>query len=300
MADEMVQTLKDIEPGKTLKETQHFLGFANFYRRFIKDYSKIVLPLTNSTALDKKEWQTSPEIEKAQKQLIDAFKSAPVLKHFNPDLPAIVETDASDFALGVILSQKHEGRLHPVAFHTWKFTQAEINYDTVDKELLAIVDSFKRWRRFLDGANYQVQVITDHQNLELFHTTKVLNRHQARWVQELAGNDFRIFFRPGRQNIKADYLSRRPEHRLEERGDRKPENILKPEILNQNNRENPNNTPHTISLAHEYALSHLSNGMKNSWKRSDPLLRRTNSTNRDEAVSKQTQMHPIILNHPSI
>ena len=102
-----------------------------------------------------------------------------MLKHFDPDLPAIVETDASDFALGAILSQKHEGRTHPVAFHSRKFTQAEINYDTADKELLAIVDSFKRWRRFLEGANHQVQVITDHQNLELFQTTKVLNRRQA-------------------------------------------------------------------------------------------------------------------------
>ena len=74
-------------------------------------------------------------------------------------------------------------------------------------------------------------MITDHQNLELFQTTKVLNRRQARWAQELAGYDFRIFFRPGRQNVKADYLSRRPEHRLEKGGDRKPETILKPENI---------------------------------------------------------------------
>ena len=105
-----------------------------------------------------------------------------MLKYFDPDLPAIVETDASDFALGAILSQKYEGRTHPVAFHSQKFTQAEINYDTADKELLAIVDSFKRWRRFLEGANHKVQVIMDHQNLELFQTTKVLNRRQARWA----------------------------------------------------------------------------------------------------------------------
>ena len=104
---------------------------------------------------------------------------APVLKHLDPDLPAIVETDASDFALGAILSQKHEGQTHPVACHSQKFTHAEINYNTADKELLPIVNSFKRWRRFLEGANYQVQVITDHQNLELFQTTKVLNRWQA-------------------------------------------------------------------------------------------------------------------------
>ena len=107
------------------------------------------------------------------------FTTAPVLKHFDPHRQAIVETDASDFALGAILSQKHDN-LHPVAFHSRKVTAAEINYGTADKELLAIVDCFKRWRRHLEGANHQVMVVTDHNNLELFSTTKVLNRRQAR------------------------------------------------------------------------------------------------------------------------
>ena len=143
--------------------------------------------MTNSTSFEKHEWQSTSEIEQAQKQLVQAFTTAPVLRHFDPEEPAIVETDASDFALGGILSQKHEGRLYPIAFHSRKFTEAEINYDTADKELLAIVDCFKRWRRYLEGAKHQVQVISDHQNLELFQSTKVLNRRQARWAQELAG-----------------------------------------------------------------------------------------------------------------
>ena len=137
---------------------------------------------------------------KVQKQPAQAFTTAPVLQHFDPDEPAIVETDASDFALGGILSQKHKGRLHPISFHSRKFTEAEINYDTADKELLSIIDCFKRWRRYLEGDKHQVQVISDHQNLELFQTTKVLNRRQARWAQELAGYDFTILFHPGRQN----------------------------------------------------------------------------------------------------
>ena len=146
MTDEKVLALKEIDPFNTVKETQYFPGFANFYRRFIKDYSKIVLPLTNSMAHDKKEWQTTLEIEKAQKQLIDVLTSARVVKYFNPDLATIVETDTSRFALGAILSQKYDGQLHPVVFQSRKFTQAVINYDTADEELLAIVDSFKRWR----------------------------------------------------------------------------------------------------------------------------------------------------------
>ena len=143
MTDEKVETLKKIEPVKTLQDVQHFLGVANFYRRFIRDYSKIILLMTNSTSLAKQDWQCTLEIEQAQKQLIRAFITAPVLRHFDPEEPGIVETDASDFALGGILSQKHEGRLHPIAFHSRKFTEVEMNYDTADNELHDIVDCFK-------------------------------------------------------------------------------------------------------------------------------------------------------------
>ena len=127
----------------------------------------------------------------------------------------IVESDASDFTLGAILLQRHEGRLHQIAFHSRKFNEAEINYDTSDKEILAIVDCFKRWRQHLEGSKHQVQVITDHQNLEHFQTTKVLNRQQAQLAQELAGYDFKIYFRPGRHDWKPDYISCRPEYWLE-------------------------------------------------------------------------------------
>jgi hypothetical protein len=87
-----------------------------------------------------------------------------------------VETDASDFVLGATLSQiSDDKKLHPNAFHTRKFSPAEINYKIHDKKLLAIVDSFKAWRRYLEGSLHMVQVFTDHKNLEYFMTTKVLN-----------------------------------------------------------------------------------------------------------------------------
>ena len=73
--------------------------------------------MTNSKSFEKHEWQSTPEIEQVQKQLVQAFTTAPVLRHFDPEEPAIVETDASDFALGGILSQRHKGRLHPIRFH---------------------------------------------------------------------------------------------------------------------------------------------------------------------------------------
>jgi len=98
----------------------------------------------------------------------------------------------------------------------------EINYEIHDKELLAIVDTFKHWRCYCQGATHQVQVLLDHHNQEYFTTTKVLNCRQARWAQELAGIDFKIFYRPGWQNGKPIALSRRLEYRPEKGGGRKP------------------------------------------------------------------------------
>src|ERR1700694_3651179 len=95
---------------------------------------------------------------------------------------------------------------------------AEINYEINDKDLLAIVDCFERWRRFLEGAPHRTEVFSDNQNLSCFTTAKVLNRRQARWAQQLANYNFVINYRPGRQNEKADILSRLPQHRPEKGG----------------------------------------------------------------------------------
>jgi len=80
------------------------------------------------------------------------FTTAPILRHFDPALPTVMETDASDFAIGAVLSQQVEGRLHPVAFHSRKMDKAKINYEIHDKEMLTVVSTFKEWRRYLEGA----------------------------------------------------------------------------------------------------------------------------------------------------
>jgi len=156
---------------------QSFLGFANFYRRFIQDYSRVARPLTELRKKEqRKEWSWSLEAEAAFQELKKRFTTAPILAHFDAAKLVIIETDASDFAIGAVLSQRdNENRLHPVAFHSRKFQPAEINYEIHDKELLAVVDAFKHWRRYCEGATHQVQVYSDHQNLEYFTTTKVLN-----------------------------------------------------------------------------------------------------------------------------
>jgi hypothetical protein len=152
-------------------------------------------------------------------KLKHCFTTAPILTHFDLHHECIVEIDTLDFALGSTLSQTAEDKkLHLNAFHSRKFSLAEINYEIHDKELLTIVDCFKAWRRYLEGSLNTVQVFMDHKHLEYFTTTKVLNRRQACWAQELASMDFKIFYRKGTSNGKPDVLSRRPEYCPEKGG----------------------------------------------------------------------------------
>ena len=204
-----VKTILEWQPPRSVRDVQCFLGFANFYRKFIWNYSKIVLPLTQLTKKDQAFIWTN-EADTAFTQLKKAFTSAPILAHIDPEKPFTIEADASDFALGSILSQPgKDGQSHPVAFHSRKFTAAEINYEVHDKELLAVVDSFEQWRHFLEGSPHQIIIYSDHKNLTYFQTARVLNRRQARWAQFLTRFDFKIIFRPGKQQGKADALSRR-------------------------------------------------------------------------------------------
>jgi hypothetical protein len=176
MAEDKIEAIKEWQGPRSLRDVQSCHGFANFYWRFIKDFSRICRPLTESTKGEKQDWHWTSEMEKSFEELQNRFTTAPILSHFDPMKTCIIETDASDFTLGAILSQKDdEGRLHPIAFHSRKFQPAEINYEVHDKELLAIIDSFKVWRRYLEGALCTVMVYSDHENLEYFTTTKVLN-----------------------------------------------------------------------------------------------------------------------------
>ena len=214
MSEDKIRSILDWPTPSRLRDVQSFLGFANFYRRFIDGFSRICKPLTDGLKGSEKLWSWSTQCQLAFELLKRRFTTAPILLHFNPELPVILETDASDFAIGAVLSQLAlDKRLHPVAFHSRKMDKAEVNYEIHDKEMLAIVTAFKEWRRYLEGAKHQVKVYTDHKNLEYFLTTKILNRRQARWAQELAGYDFQIIYRPGRCNSKPDILSRRSEYR---------------------------------------------------------------------------------------
>jgi len=120
-----------------------------------------------------------------------------------------VKTDALDYALAAILSIVNEdNKVHPVAFHSRTFTAAELNYDTHDKELLAIFEAFKIWRHYLEGPAYSINVVTDHKNLEYFFTTKILTQRQVWWSEYLSQFNLVIRFRPGHLGTNSDSLTR--------------------------------------------------------------------------------------------
>jgi len=120
-----------------------------------------------------------------------------------------VETDALDYTLTAILSIVNEDNgVHPVTFHSRTFTAVELNYNTHDKELLAIFEAFKIWRHYLEGLAYPIDIVMDHKNLEYFSTTKVLIRRQAWWSEYLSQFNLVIRFHPGRLGTKLDALTR--------------------------------------------------------------------------------------------
>ena len=139
-----VQTVLDWRTPCSVRDVQCFLGIANFYRKFIKEHSAIILPLTQLTQKNQS-FIWTPGAAKAFMDLKKAFTFAPILARVDPHKPFVIEVDASDFALVSILSQQGvDGQLHPVAIHSRKFNAAEINYEVHDKHLQAIVDSFEQ------------------------------------------------------------------------------------------------------------------------------------------------------------
>jgi hypothetical protein len=190
-----------------LFEVQQFLGFCNYYRRFIKGYSDVAEPLTRLTKKDVPfEWLEDQQ--KAFEEMVFQFTTAPTLRHFDHSKEVRIETDASDYvSAGVLSQQDDEGVLHPVAFFSKKHSPAECNYDIYDKVLMAIIKALEEWRPQCEGAEHKLQLITDHKNVEYFLSKKLLNRRQARWAQFLSRFDYGIVYRPGKSNGKADALT---------------------------------------------------------------------------------------------
>ncbi len=155
------------------KEVQSFLGFVNFYRRFIERFSHIARPMFDLTKKDVP-FVWSPECDAAFAALKAKVTEAPVLILPNERQPFRVKSDSSDFASGGVLQQlsEEDGKWHPVVFLSKSLSSVERNYEVHDKELLAVMRSLEQWRHFLEGARHPVEIWTDHKNLEYFRTAR--------------------------------------------------------------------------------------------------------------------------------
>jgi hypothetical protein len=236
MEPDRVRTIAEWPEPESHRDIQVFLGFANFYRRFISAFSKIAKPMTDMLKGGKNGRFTglfvpTPAMKQSFQQLREAFTRAPVLVHFDPAKPIRLETDASGYAIAGIISQQAEdardgaegagrgkgkgragkGHWHPVAFWSRSMAPAERNYTVGDQEMLAIVMSCRHWRHYLEGARHPVEVLTDHHNLQRFMTTKALTGRQASWWETLSGYNLNIVYRAGSKN-PANAPSRRPDY----------------------------------------------------------------------------------------
>jgi hypothetical protein len=205
----------------TVRGIQSFLGFCNFYRRFIKDYSRIARPLHHLTK-DNVPFVWDQACQEAFEKLKESLSSAPVLYHYQSELPTKMETDASDGVVAGVLSQEVEGRWHPIAFYSKTMSPPEQNYEIHDKEMLAVVRALEEWRAELEGLQREdrFSIYTDHRALEYFMTTKKLNARQARWAEFLSRFYFVIRYRPGKENTLADALTRREGEKVDTGGQR--------------------------------------------------------------------------------
>ncbi|KAG5727489.1 hypothetical protein E4T56_gene12001 [Termitomyces sp. T112] len=154
-------------------------------------------------------WDWDSKCQSVFLLLKKAFTSAPVLCHFDPSLPIVLECDASDYAIAGILSQSDSGGkdLHPIAFYTCSMIPAELNYNIYDKELLAIVEAFHQWQAYLEGSPHRIQVYSNHNNLQYFMTMKQLSCHQAQWSETLSEYDFTIHYCPRQLGVKPNALT---------------------------------------------------------------------------------------------
>ena len=197
---------------QNVKQVRQFLGFCNFYRRFIPNFANLAHPL-NILTRTRHQWAWTNEQEKAFQNLKDTFAKKPTLLIPDPQKPFFVETDASLVATGAVLYQQNEqAEYQPCSFISNALEPAQQRYEIYDRELLAIVRALRTWRHYLLHSPHIVTIWTDHENITRFKTFKRLTPRQVRWQNLLSMYNLDTKHRPGTQLIGADMLSRRPDH----------------------------------------------------------------------------------------
>ena len=188
----------------SLGDLRSFLGLATYFRKFIRHFAQLAMPLHRLTRKDAL-WQWTPECQISFEEIKRALTEAPCLAFPDFTKPFEVHTDASLAGIGAVLYQ--EGR--PLAFESRRLIPAEVNYPTGEQELLAVVHALTVWRCYLEGA-LEFRVVTDHKAITYLDSLPQLSRRQTRWAEYLSRFHFRWDHQAGKKNVVADALSRTP------------------------------------------------------------------------------------------
>jgi hypothetical protein len=228
MNSRKIETILQWVTSQNLKQIQKFLEFCNFYRRFIKNFAKIVKSLIK--LIRKDVFFTWNEICKQAFELLKrTVIEASILTHFDLKKQIYIKSDSFDFVFAEILSQmKKNDELHSVTFFSKNLVSIECNYEIYDKELLIIIRCFEQWRLellFIES-NVSIKILTDHKNLEYFIFTKQLNRRQNKWAQFLTNFHFVIIYLFEKSNKKADSLIRRTKDVSNKKTNQKQQNQI--------------------------------------------------------------------------
>ncbi|CAA7023770.1 unnamed protein product [Microthlaspi erraticum] len=200
-----IEVMTSLQPPDSVKSVRSFLGHAGFYRRFIKDFSKIARPLTALLCKDVK-FEFTADCLSAFEQIKQALVSAPIVQPPDWELPFEVMCDASDFAVGAVLGQKKDKKLHDIYYASSTLDDAQRNYATTEKELLAVVFAFEKFRPYLVGS--KVIVHTDHSALKHLMQKKDAKPRLLRWILLLQEFHIEVRDKKGVENGVADHLSR--------------------------------------------------------------------------------------------
>ncbi len=208
---EKIRAIKEWPAPRDVKELRKFLGLAAYLHKYSRNYAEFTVPLS---ALLKKDavWRWTAECQQAFEAIKQSLIEAPILAIADQDRPFHVVCDASDFAIGSALMQKDDaGAERIICYQSRQLKPAERNYPVHDKELLAMKYALAKFRVYLLG-DRPFTVYTDHASLRTAVNSPHLSQRMARWLSFFAEYNFSVEYKPGRQNVVADALSRRPDY----------------------------------------------------------------------------------------